>query len=391
MRQALRWDIFCRVVDNLGDAAVCWRLARQLADEHDLVVRLWIDLPDALARLVPGAAPGNTHEGVSIAHWHESDPRLGVSADVADVVIAAFACTLPDGYRLEMRTRRPVWVDLEYLSAQAWVDSHHGLPSPKPDGLIEHFFFPGPGSGAGGMLREHDLIARRDAFDADPAARNRFLEGLGVEAGPGDRFVSLFCYPWARVGALLAALDAAPGPGQWRVLVAEGVACDTPEHPRLKRVPFVPQRDIDRLLWCCELNFVRGEDSFVRALWAGRPMVWQIYPQQDGAHLPKLQAFVARWLETAGLPDDAARAFEHTQVAWNIRPGTEHPAEDVTELSCVKGAEGTEDPIDPAVAALAALLRTLPVQHAGARRVAAAHSHAPGLAARLVEFVACRL
>ena len=38
------WDVFCRVVDNYGDAAVCWRLARQLADEHGARVRLWIDL-----------------------------------------------------------------------------------------------------------------------------------------------------------------------------------------------------------------------------------------------------------------------------------------------------------------------------------------------------------
>ena len=39
-------------------------------------------------------------------------------------------------------------------------------------------------------------------------------------------------------------------------------------------------------------NFVRGEDSLVRALWAGKPFVWQIYPQHDGAHWDKLTAFL---------------------------------------------------------------------------------------------------
>lgn len=371
MRDARRWDIFCRVVDNLGDAAVCWRLARQLAHEHRLAVRLWIDEPGALVRLVPDAAPGRETEGVRIERWDACDPRLGSAADVADVVIAAFGCTLPEGYRRAMRARPPVWVDLEYLSAEAWVDAHHGLPSPKPDGLVEHFFFPGPGDAAGGMLREHDLIARRDAFDADPSARDGFLASLGVEARPDDRFVSLFCYPWAHVDALLGALDADPGPGRWRLLVAEGVAGDAPAHPRLQRIPFVPQRDVDRLLWRCDLNFVRGEDSFVRALWAGRPMVWQIYPQADGAHLPKLQAFVDRWLEAAAVPAEAARAFERAHAAWNAPAGPDGRA--------------------AAAAALPALLRSLPELHAGARRVATVHSRAPGLAARLVEFVDRRL
>lgn len=371
MRDARRWDIFCRVVDNLGDAAVCWRLARQLADEYRFDVRLWIDLPEALARMVPGALPGREIEGVAIERWDESDPRLGAAADVSHVVLAAFACTLPEGYRHAMRSHPPVWIDLEYLSAEAWVDTHHGLDSVKSDGLVESFFFPGPGDGAGGMSREHDLIARRDAFETDPSQRADFLAALGVEVHPDDRFVSLFCYPWAHVDALLGALDADPGPGRWRVLLPEGVAPDAPSHVRLQRIPFVPQRDVDRLLWSCELNFVRGEDSFVRALWAGRPMVWQIYPQQERAHLPKLQAFVDRWQHAAALPAAAADAFERAHAAWNAPAGTD-------------GHTAT-------AAALPAFLRTLPELRAGARRAAQTHSRAPALAARLVEFVARRL
>jgi len=42
---------------------------------------------------------------------------------------------------------------------------------------------------------------------------------------------------------------------------------------------------------------VRGEDSFVRAQWAARPFAWHIYPQQDDAHLPKLDAFLDRYTE----------------------------------------------------------------------------------------------
>jgi len=34
----------------------------------------------------------------------------------------------------------------------------------------------------------------------------------------------------------------------------------------------------------------------VSALWAGQPLVWQLYPQDDGAHHAKLEAFLD-WLE----------------------------------------------------------------------------------------------
>ncbi|MBA2674559.1 elongation factor P maturation arginine rhamnosyltransferase EarP, partial [Ramlibacter sp.] len=79
-------------------------------------------------------------------------------------------------------------------------------------------------------------------------------------------------------------------------------------------LPLMPQPEYDHLLWSCDLNFVRGEDSLVRALWAGRPFVWQIYPQDDGAHHAKLDAFLD-WLDAP----PQLRAFHHH---WNGVPGT---------------------------------------------------------------------
>mgnify|MGYP000476298737 FL=1 len=55
------------------------------------------------------------------------------------------------------------------------------------------------------------------------------------------------------------------------------------------------QDGYDQLLWSCDFNIVRGEDSFLRAQWAARPFLWHIYPQEEAAHLEKLQAFTARY------------------------------------------------------------------------------------------------
>jgi uncharacterized repeat protein (TIGR03837 family) len=363
-----RWDVFCRVVDNYGDAGVCWRLARQLALEHGAHPRLWIDHLPTLTALVPGASAGVRIDGVAIEAWTDDDPRLTATppSTVADVVIAAFACSLPEAYRVAMRARRPVWIDLEYLSVEDWVRTHHGLPSPKPDGLVEHFFFPGIDPSTGGLLREADLLSRHDAFDA--AARKAFLASIGVHARDGERLASLFCYPDAPARALLDALAARPDP--WRVLVPQGVAPSVCAHPIAVAVPFLPQAAYDQLLWSCALNFVRGEESVVRALWSQRPMVWQAYRQADRAHLPKLRAFVDRWVAEAVPGAGAARALSAMQAAWNAEPD-EAPA-------------AMPHVVD-------ALLSELPALAAGARRWARAAAACPDLSTRLVCFVADKL
>ena len=287
----MRADIFCRVVDNYGDIGVCWRLARRLAQVPGWRPRLWVDDLRAFARIQPGLDPEQARQqclGIDIIHWTPAPP-----ADLTpgDVVIEAFACDPPDAFLDAMRQVHPVWINLEYLSAEAWIESCHGLPSQRPDGLVKHFYFPGFTPATGGLLREPGLSAERDALQASPEQQESVLRALGVpqhalsRRRDGARLVSLFCYPNAPVDALASALAADPRPTV--LLAPEGVApgletaCAAPGRPALVRLPFVSQPDFDRLLWCADLNFVRGEDSFVRAAWAARPLVWQIYPQHD--------------------------------------------------------------------------------------------------------------
>ena len=298
-------DIFCRVVDNYGDIGVCWRLARQLARDHRWDVRLWVDDLGSFARIQPGIdaqLPRQSAGGVDIIHWSDApDPAL----TARDVVIEAFACDPPAAFVDSMRQSHPAWINLEYLSAEPWVESCHGLPSQRPDGLVKHFFFPGFTPATGGLLREAGLSAERDALQESAERQENFLGSVGVPQDAlalrrdGARTVSLFCYPSAPAGELVQALAADPRPTV--LLVPQGVApdleaaCEAPGAPRLVRLPFIAQPDFDRLLWCADLNFVRGEDSFVRAAWAARPLVWQIYPQDENIHLEKLEAWLARY------------------------------------------------------------------------------------------------
>jgi uncharacterized repeat protein (TIGR03837 family) len=69
------------------------------------------------------------------------------------------------------------------------------------------------------------------------------------------------------------------------------------QHLHIIPYPFLSHDDFDDLLWSCNLNFVRGEDSWIRALWAGKPFIWQPYIQENNIHLIKLKAFLSRYCE----------------------------------------------------------------------------------------------
>ncbi|MES2820066.1 MAG: elongation factor P maturation arginine rhamnosyltransferase EarP [Pseudomonadota bacterium] len=323
------WDIFCSVVDNYGDIGVTWRLARQLVAEQEQAVRLWVDDLAAFVRLCPQADPHAVRQwqqGVEVCQW----PRPWQPVTPARVVVEAFACTLPAAYvgAIGAQPEPVLWLNLEYLSAEDWVGGCHGLPSLQAGGAQKFFFFPGFTHDTGGLLRERELLAQRQAFQAD--ARAAFLESLGVKCLASGRLVSLFAYENAALADWLQALAADTEPTlllvpEGRILGDLALALGRDECRvgerftqgalQVQVLPFLPQEAYDRLLWSCDFNAVRGEDSFVRAQWAGRPLLWHIYPQEEGVHWDKLQAFLDLYLR--GLSPAAAQALSDLWRAWN--------------------------------------------------------------------------
>lgn len=328
--QATSLTIFCRVVDNYGDVGICWRLARQLQQEHGIAVTLWVDDLQSFQRICPSVvinAGDQQLAGVTVRHWRNQEGIFSAS-DVADIVIEFFACDIPAGYIAAMAecNPRPVWLNLEGLSAEEWVEGCHTLPSPHPRlPLTKYFFFPGFTNKTGGLLRESSLEERRQQFQSDQAAMTAFLAQFGVTSTEALSLkMSLFCYPHAPVSALFDTWQS--GDAAITCLVPEGVAVEaiqaflgveakagaarTRGALTLRVLPFVAQPDYDKLLWACDLNFVRGEDSFVRAQWASKPFIWHIYPQDENLHHKKLRAFLQRYAASI----ESLTAFS---LCWN--------------------------------------------------------------------------
>ncbi len=322
------WDVFCRVIDNFGDVGVTWRLCRQLA-ERGAQLRLWIDDASALAWMAPQG-----HPAIHVLPWAASqDPAHLAALPPAQVWVEAFGCEIaPEFIAHHLDSTRasgqnepqwPAWINLEYLSAEAWVQRCHGLASPVMQGpargATKHFFYPGFTAATGGLLREPDLVQRQQAFD-----RSAWLRSQGI-AWAGEPVVSLFCYEPALLHAWLQLLAQ---DGATRLLVTPGrshaavQACWAQDAalrerlaPRTHMLPWLAQDDFDHLLWASDFNAVRGEDSLVRALWAGKPFVWHIYPQNDGVHHTKLQAF----LDCLQAPV----AWRGLHLAWNSAPSAD--------------------------------------------------------------------
>lgn len=326
------WDIFCSVVDNFGDIGFCWRLARRLTTGLGQDVRLWVDDLGSFKRLRPGVDTERAEQnidGVEVCHWTSQFPVVRP----AQIVIEGFGVRLPDQYIEAMAVMHPapVWINLEYLSAEAWVDEHHTLPSPHPRlPLTKYFFFPGFTAATGGVLIEDGLTAAREAMQADAVAVQAFRRALGCDADDDGRlWVSLFCYENAALPALVSAwADDVRGVhcvvpegyalAQLEKILARSVPVGTRvehRHLTLHAVHFLDPDQYDRLLWSCDMNFVRGEESFVRAQLAARPVIWQAYPQEATVHLDKALAFRQRY--SAALGEAEAQAYAALYDAWN--------------------------------------------------------------------------
>ncbi len=310
-----RWDVFCRVVDNFGDVGVCWRLCSALAARGQ-AVRLWIDDASALAWMAPLGAPG-----VQVQPWAGA-----LQADhPGDVVVEAFGCHLPDAYiaRMAAQPVAPVWINLEYLSAEAYVDRCHGLRSPQFNGpgagLDKWFFYPGFTPATGGLLQHPPAPKAADA--------SAWLAQRGWAPAAGERAVLLFGYASPALEWLLAALAGLSMRQPTLLWVPQGplqaqlAGLPLPHGLRLQPLPWLALADFDWLLAAADLKLVRGEDSFVRAQLLGAgPVLWQIYPQDDGAHAPKLDAWLDHSL--AGSPPGLAAAVRQAHhVANGLAPG----------------------------------------------------------------------
>lgn len=307
-----RWDIFCRIVDNFGDIGVCWRLSQQLVHEHHLQIRLFIDDLNIASKIIPSLnciLKSQVVNGVEIFDWQSANTTQPV-----DVALETFSCELPAEYLVRMQNT--IWINLEYLSAEPWVADFHARSSNNTQ-PARHFFFPGFTEATGGLIREAEIFKKN--------------QEIANKQQPSDALkVSLFCYPQAPIHDLLNAMAKSnqrvdcyvPASGIlpkiaefFNLDVVEVGSIHCLKNLCLHILPFLSQTDYDQLLATCDINFVRGEDSWIRAIWATKPFIWQPYLQTGNTHITKLNAFLDLFYKNCEEP--VKRSIYEMNSAWS--------------------------------------------------------------------------
>ena len=277
-------DVFVNIIDNFGDAGVAWRLASELA-AHGLRLRLITD--DVKPFIFIAGASGKTPQTIeSVTLITKKEIETAPNVIPAEVVIETFACRLPETYEAAIRKLglSCYRINLDYFSCETWAQDCNGLPSIDPEtGHKKINYFPGLGIKNAPVIIESDYLNRKRAFE---------LSDFEARFKCRAPFVSFFGYETANLDSVAKALNAL---SSLTILLAPGRASEglcRKLHARTVTLPYCAQKAFDERLWASDVNFVRGEDSCVRAVLAGRPFLWNIYPTEDFAHKRKLDAFL---------------------------------------------------------------------------------------------------
>ncbi|AFN35695.1 elongation factor P maturation arginine rhamnosyltransferase EarP [Taylorella equigenitalis] len=312
-------DIFCNVIDNYGDIGVSWRLSKALPLYiNPTKVRFFTNKKSTFKTLVPKLNEKNIvvefYEDLHDAKFQDLIP--------ADLVIEAFGCDLPQTYIKNMPSNTKLWINLEYISAEKWIESYHLMPSIQKNGVKKFFFMPGFTAKSGGLLHADlsncDFI--NDEFSNNSCSKSlldwiseHIGESLSIHKKNGDGIITIFTYPQAPISRLIEKIQSSKlRDKKIAYLIPKSVFEKSPciskihlnKNHQIYVCDFVPHSDFDYLLRVGNLNIVRGEDSMVRAIWNHSPFLWNIYPQTEDTHLKKLEA----WLEIGKFSDDYKKA-----------------------------------------------------------------------------------
>ena len=341
-------DIFCQCIDNFGDAGVAYRFAKEFkAARPDCRVRLFINDLHTLRAIEGGIDPAKDvqeHGSVVYVRMRKDFDPVESGMGVADVMVEAFACDIPErAFRAALNGSKLI-INLEYLSAEEWVEEYHLFESLLGCGTVRKFFFmPGFRETTGGLIVNSKLKALREGGGLDRlAAINGVAGPLGISVKPGDDTLvgTVFTYgrgfdtlisDLAEFGrdTLLIVFGEKSRSGMAAALgrILGGDRYKDPSHVyrnvRVLYAPFIPQHDYDVLLCCADFNLVRGEDSLARAVLSGKPFVWHAYIQAEKHQRVKadalLKALRPYYMESGA--DDVFEEYRDLVMAFNDAEG----------------------------------------------------------------------
>lgn len=339
MTKYYSWDLFCKIVDNYGDIGVSYRLAKELAQSYKQKIRLFVSdlkvFKDLENKIDPKLKKQKINN-IEIILWNED---LSIFKDLkpAQIIIEMFACNIPSIY-IDQITENNIWINLEYLSAETWIEDCH-MKQSYVNGHFKYFFFPGFTNRTGGLNYEEYLIDLKlnnktyTDFIHKKLALGSAKTDLLAKSKDFPLICGIFCYENNLILKLLANIQE-----PIIFVIFEGrFANFLRDHAKENNItkleedlyisehntPFIiiplsDQETFDQRISAHDFNIIRGEDSFVRAQILATPFIWNIYQQENNAHLVKLESFLELYTKTIKEIDPKlATSLVHLSYAIN--------------------------------------------------------------------------
>ena len=157
-------DIFCEIIDNFGDIGVVYRLGKEFKKVfgENVKIRVILNRLDEFININSNVKNIQNQEIDGIQYvTYEYVKKNMCTFSTANVIIEAFGCTIPEEYMNEAYDNSDLLINLEYLSAEDWIESCHLQESPSGKGKLKKIFFmPGFTEKSGGVIADSLYLDR---------------------------------------------------------------------------------------------------------------------------------------------------------------------------------------------------------------------------------------
>ncbi len=227
------------------------------------------------------------------------------------MIFEAFGCEIPDFIMKKAYYQSKILINLEYLSAEEWVEGYHLKESLLPEGnLKKYFYMPGFTEKTGGVIINSNTIINSIKSKEDRVLIiNNLLSSFAPKLIYNNNTIlgSIFTY----LRNFKTLVESAVNINKEFIFFIFGSKSNDGMMQTLKDmdyktidvnrilyknihiifIPFLSQQQYDSLLYCTDFNIVRGEDSLVRAILAEKPFIWNAYLQDNKYQKVKVDAF----------------------------------------------------------------------------------------------------
>ncbi|TDT68027.1 putative repeat protein (TIGR03837 family) [Hypnocyclicus thermotrophus] len=316
--------IFCNVIDNYGDIGFVFRLARQLHKRNDkLEIKVFLNNLKSFNKINKNISINKTQQKLGNILYIDINKVDYFEIEKSEIVIEAFGCDIDESY-FENNNKTKLIINLEYLNIEEWTKDYHLMPSYSGyNNIKKYFFMPGIEEGTGGIISDFEIpIYSKKYF---------FNNELKLDINIENKIITIFTYEF-NFDNLMKYLKKQK---QNYTLLLFGEKTQKYFRGLDKKIDnidlifmnYLSQEDFDKVLYFSDYNLVRGEESFVRAILAGKPFLWHAYCQEELEHLNKISGFLQ--IISKFFPQKEFEIYKKIMYNYNLRKINNYDRNDV--------------------------------------------------------------